>query len=128
MQNNGVALKADMDLIPVPDEEVVKERMLKKGDDHTIMQALLSLDFWLLFVATVFGVGSGLTATDNMAQLGLSLGYASKTYFFSNHIYIGGTNTNNFFTYLLTNTLKNFVLFYLKNQFKLFSYICTVDM
>lgn len=49
----------------------------KRGDDHTILQALTTLDFWLLFVATIFGVGSGLTATDNMAQLGLSVGYAA---------------------------------------------------
>lgn len=47
-----------------------------RGDDHTIPQALRSIDFWLLFVATIFGVGSGLTATDNMAQLGLSFGYS----------------------------------------------------
>ena len=50
---------------------------IKRGDDHTIRQALWSVDFWLLFVATIFGVGSGLTATDNMGQLGLSLGYSA---------------------------------------------------
>lgn len=49
----------------------------KRGEDHTILQALWSVDFWLLFVATIFGVGSGLTATDNMGQLGLSLGYSA---------------------------------------------------
>lgn len=62
-------------------EEVVLAKKVapwpRRGDDHTILQALWSLDFWLLFVATIFGVGSGLTATDNMAQLGLSLGYAA---------------------------------------------------
>lgn len=47
----------------------------RRGEDHTIAQALSSVDFWLLFVATIFGVGSGLTITDNMGQLGLSLGY-----------------------------------------------------
>lgn len=49
----------------------------RKGEDHTIWQTYRSLDFWLLFIATTFGIGSGLTVTDNMGQLGLSLGYAS---------------------------------------------------
>lgn len=52
-----------------------KKAWPKRGEDHTIREALTSLDFWILFVATIFGVGSGLTATDNMGQLGLSLGY-----------------------------------------------------
>lgn len=47
----------------------------RRGEDHTILQTLQTLDFWLLFTATTFGIGSGLTVTDNMGQLGLSLGY-----------------------------------------------------
>lgn len=50
----------------------------RRGEDHTIWQAFRSLDFWLLFVAVIFGIGSGLAATDNMGQLGLSLGYNAK--------------------------------------------------
>ena len=50
----------------------------RRGEDHTILQTLRSLDFWLLFIVTTFGVGSGLTATDNMGQLGLALGYSSS--------------------------------------------------
>ncbi|KAG0621566.1 hypothetical protein M758_3G030400 [Ceratodon purpureus] len=50
----------------------------RKGDDHTILQTFRSLDFWLLFIATTFGIGSGLTVTDNMGQLGLSLGYSAS--------------------------------------------------
>ncbi|KAL5205304.1 hypothetical protein ABZP36_033513 [Zizania latifolia] len=46
-----------------------------RGEDYTILQALVSVDMLLLFTATVFGVGGTLTAIDNMGQIGESLGY-----------------------------------------------------
>ncbi|GJM95040.1 hypothetical protein PR202_ga11734 [Eleusine coracana subsp. coracana] len=46
-----------------------------RGEDYTILQALVSIDMLLLFTATVFGVGGTLTAIDNMGQIGESLGY-----------------------------------------------------
>ncbi|GJN35632.1 hypothetical protein PR202_gb24426 [Eleusine coracana subsp. coracana] len=46
-----------------------------RGEDYTILQALVSIDMLLLFTATVFGVGGALTAIDNMGQIGESLGY-----------------------------------------------------
>jgi hypothetical protein len=39
------------------------------------MEAICSLDFWLLFMVMVCSLGSGTTAMDNMGQIGLSLGY-----------------------------------------------------
>lgn len=64
---------------PEVTSEVVSESKPwpRKGEDHTIWQTYRCLDFWLLFTATTFGIGSGLTVTDNMGQLGLSLGYAA---------------------------------------------------
>ncbi|XP_043702737.1 uncharacterized protein LOC122652917 [Telopea speciosissima] len=56
-------------------------RMLKapqRGEDYTVLQALLSLDMFILFVATIFGIGGALTAIDNMGQIGISLGYQSS--------------------------------------------------
>ncbi|XP_038694823.1 protein NUCLEAR FUSION DEFECTIVE 4-like [Tripterygium wilfordii] len=50
-----------------------------RGDDYTILQALLSLDMIILFVATLFGLGSSLTAVDNLGQIGESLGYPQRT-------------------------------------------------
>ncbi|XP_078149322.1 protein NUCLEAR FUSION DEFECTIVE 4-like [Carex rostrata] len=47
----------------------------KHGEDYTILQALVSIDMIILFIATVFGVGGTLTAIDNMGQIGESLGY-----------------------------------------------------
>ncbi|CAL5033092.1 unnamed protein product [Urochloa decumbens] len=50
-----------------------------RGDDYTILQALVSVDMLLLFMATICGAGGTLTAIDNMGQIGQSLGYPSKT-------------------------------------------------
>ncbi|PAN22095.1 hypothetical protein PAHAL_3G512800 [Panicum hallii] len=50
-----------------------------RGEDYTILQALVSVDMLLLFTATVFGVGGTLTAIDNMGQIGESLGYPPRS-------------------------------------------------
>ncbi|KAG9129993.1 hypothetical protein Leryth_007096 [Lithospermum erythrorhizon] len=51
----------------------------ERGEDYTILQALLSIDMIVLFVATFCGLGSSLTAVDNLGQIGESLGYPQKT-------------------------------------------------
>ncbi|KAG6432801.1 hypothetical protein SASPL_104388 [Salvia splendens] len=51
----------------------------ERGEDYTILQALLSTDMIVLFVATFCGLGSSLTAVDNLGQIGESLGYPQKT-------------------------------------------------
>ncbi|MBA0700704.1 hypothetical protein Goari_027134, partial [Gossypium aridum] len=51
----------------------------KKGEDYTILQALASIDMCILFFATFCGLGSSLTAVDNLGQIGESLGYPNKT-------------------------------------------------
>lgn len=50
-----------------------------RGEDYTILQALLSTDMLILFLATFCGLGSSLTAVDNMGQIGGSLGYPKTT-------------------------------------------------
>ncbi|KAF8659712.1 hypothetical protein HU200_058170 [Digitaria exilis] len=49
------------------------------GEDYSIMQALVSVEMIVLFVISVFGIGGTLTAIDNMAQIGQSLGYPPKS-------------------------------------------------
>ncbi|MBA0796903.1 hypothetical protein Gohar_007635, partial [Gossypium harknessii] len=51
----------------------------ERGDDYTVLQALTSIDMWVLFLATFCGLGSSLTAVDNLGQIGESLGYPNKT-------------------------------------------------
>ncbi|KAK3031764.1 hypothetical protein RJ639_037061 [Escallonia herrerae] len=50
-----------------------------RGDDFTILQALFSIDMLILFFATICGVGGTLTAIDNLAQIGASLGYPKRS-------------------------------------------------
>lgn len=50
----------------------------ERGDDFTIPQALVSIDMLILFLASICGVGSTLTAIDNMGQIGKSLGYTQQ--------------------------------------------------
>ncbi|WMV53436.1 hypothetical protein MTR67_046821 [Solanum verrucosum] len=51
----------------------------KRGEDYTILQALLSIDMLILFVATFCGLGCSLTSIDNLGQIGESLGYPQHT-------------------------------------------------
>ncbi|XP_034705146.1 uncharacterized protein LOC117929066 isoform X1 [Vitis riparia] len=51
----------------------------KRGEDYTILQALFSFDMFLLFLATICGVGGTLTAIDNLGQIGTSLGYPTDS-------------------------------------------------
>ncbi|KAJ0963138.1 hypothetical protein J5N97_028260 [Dioscorea zingiberensis] len=51
----------------------------ERGEDYSILQALVSVDMLVLFFATICGVGGTLTAIDNMGQIGESLGYPKKS-------------------------------------------------
>ncbi|GMI83514.1 MAJOR FACILITATOR SUPERFAMILY 1 [Hibiscus trionum] len=53
------------------------------GEEHTIMEAMQTLDFWVLFVSFLCGVGTGMAVMNNMAQIGLSLGHADVSMFIS---------------------------------------------
>ena len=51
----------------------------ERGDDYTILQALFSIDMFVLFFATAYGIGGTLTVVDNLGQIGTSLGYPNKS-------------------------------------------------
>ncbi|XP_059314378.1 protein NUCLEAR FUSION DEFECTIVE 4-like [Lycium ferocissimum] len=53
------------------------------GEDHTIFEAMRTLDFWILFVSFLCGVGTGLTVMNNLGQMGLALGYVDVSIFVS---------------------------------------------
>ncbi|KAL5123992.1 Protein NUCLEAR FUSION DEFECTIVE 4 [Glycine soja] len=50
-----------------------------RGDDYTILQALFSLDMVILFLATICGLGGTLTVSNNLSQIGTSLGYSAHS-------------------------------------------------
>ncbi|KAI3867758.1 hypothetical protein MKX03_016695 [Papaver bracteatum] len=47
----------------------------ERGEDYTILQAVLSIDMLLLIIGSFCGLGTSLTAIDNLGQIGESLGY-----------------------------------------------------
>lgn len=53
------------------------------GEDHTIVGMIQTLDFWILFVSFLCGVGTGLCVMNNMGQMGLALGYLDVSIFIS---------------------------------------------
>eukprot|EP00252_Welwitschia_mirabilis_P021005 TRINITY_DN526_c0_g1_i3.p1 TRINITY_DN526_c0_g1~~TRINITY_DN526_c0_g1_i3.p1 ORF type:complete len:556 (+),score=58.64 TRINITY_DN526_c0_g1_i3:41-1669(+) len=58
-------------------KEENKKKRAVRGEDHTILEALTSLDLWILFIATTSGLGSTITAIDNLGQIGKSQGYST---------------------------------------------------
>ncbi|GLT88827.1 hypothetical protein SLE2022_068360 [Rubroshorea leprosula] len=50
-----------------------------RGEDYTILQALLSLDMLILFLATICGMGGTLSVIDNLGQIGASQGYPTQS-------------------------------------------------
>ncbi|KAF2305066.1 hypothetical protein GH714_001567 [Hevea brasiliensis] len=62
---------------------VRRRRGPHRGEDFTLMQALIKADFWLIFVSLLLGSGSGLTVIDNLGQMSQSLGYDNTHIFVS---------------------------------------------
>ncbi|CAA6653670.1 unnamed protein product [Spirodela intermedia] len=54
------------------------ERIYMRDNDLTLLQAMRTINFWLLFLAMACGMGSGLATVNNIGQIGHSLGYTSK--------------------------------------------------
>jgi len=69
-------------------EEVVMFAEIKKskpvlGEEHTIFQILKTIDFWILFMSFLCGVGTGMMVMNNMGQMGSALGYTDVSIFVS---------------------------------------------
>jgi hypothetical protein len=62
---------------------VRRRRGPRRGEDFTLMQALIKADFWLIFFSLLLGSGSGLTVIDNLGQMSQSLGYDNTHIFVS---------------------------------------------
>ncbi|PKA66378.1 hypothetical protein AXF42_Ash007075 [Apostasia shenzhenica] len=53
------------------------------GDDHTIWEAMRRVEFWVLFLSFLCGVGTGLAVMNNMGQMGIAMGYTDVSIFVS---------------------------------------------
>ncbi|KAL6996938.1 hypothetical protein U1Q18_007062 [Sarracenia purpurea var. burkii] len=62
---------------------VKRKKGPRRGEDFTLMQALVKADFWLIFFSLVLASGSGLTVIDNLGQMCQSLGYENTHIFVS---------------------------------------------
>ncbi|MQM18377.1 hypothetical protein Taro_051367 [Colocasia esculenta] len=53
------------------------------GEDHTFVEFARTAEFWVLFVAFLCGVGTGIMVMNNMGQIGEALGYDDVSIFVS---------------------------------------------
>ncbi|XP_074571251.1 protein NUCLEAR FUSION DEFECTIVE 4-like [Curcuma longa] len=72
------------------EEVVVKEKVERGrrqrpeiGEDHTIVEAVKTVDFWVLFFSFLCGVGTGMAVMNNMGQMGTAMGYTDVSIFVS---------------------------------------------
>ncbi|AES68193.1 putative major facilitator superfamily domain-containing protein [Medicago truncatula] len=71
---------SDVEILIAEGEGAIrKKRRPKRGDDFKFKEALVKDDFWLLWFAYSFGVGSGVTVLNNLAQIGAALGVEDTT-------------------------------------------------
>ncbi|CAH9106973.1 unnamed protein product [Cuscuta epithymum] len=94
------------DLItPAGEEEVKAEKRFPViGEDHTIFEAIKTVDFWILFVSFLCGVGTGLAVMNNMGQVGLALGYADVS------IFVSLTSIWGFFGRILSGSVSEYFI------------------
>uniref|UniRef100_A0A804MHB5 Major facilitator superfamily protein n=1 Tax=Zea mays TaxID=4577 RepID=A0A804MHB5_MAIZE len=59
------------------------KRRPHRGDNFTLMQALVKADFWLIWLSLLLGSGSGLTVIDNLGQMSQAIGYKNAHIFVS---------------------------------------------
>lgn len=67
----------------VEEDAAVEKKRPVLGDEHTIFEALSTVDFWILFVSFLCGVGTGLAVMNNLGQMGSALGYSDVSMFVS---------------------------------------------
>ncbi|KAJ1270667.1 hypothetical protein BS78_06G069300 [Paspalum vaginatum] len=58
-------------------------RQPHRGENFTLMQALVKADFWLIWLSLLLGSGSGLTVIDNLGQMSQAVGFKDAHIFVS---------------------------------------------
>lgn len=70
----------EMEYQELPSDEgqvqVISDDMLPHEEEMNLLQAMCTVEFWMLFVTMISGLGSGLATINNMSQIGQSLGYS----------------------------------------------------
>ncbi|TXG50397.1 hypothetical protein EZV62_022921 [Acer yangbiense] len=69
------------DQLPSDDARQVKttldQNIIQIEENMNLLQAICTGNFWLLFIAMICGLGSGMAMINNISQVGESLGYTS---------------------------------------------------
>ncbi|XP_010540539.1 PREDICTED: protein NUCLEAR FUSION DEFECTIVE 4-like isoform X2 [Tarenaya hassleriana] len=58
-----------------PRKPEISSEVLVESDDLNVIQAMCTMNFWLLFIAMICGMGTGLATVNNIRQIGESLNY-----------------------------------------------------
>ncbi|XP_027357127.1 protein NUCLEAR FUSION DEFECTIVE 4-like isoform X2 [Abrus precatorius] len=58
-------------------DEVTSDDTLPHEEEKNLLLAMCTVEFWMLFVTMISGLGSGLATINNMSQIGQSLGYST---------------------------------------------------
>ncbi|OIS96042.1 PREDICTED: protein NUCLEAR FUSION DEFECTIVE 4-like [Nicotiana attenuata] len=82
----------------------MERRVPEIGEDHTIFEAIRTLDFWILFVSFLCGVGTGLAVMNNLGQMGLALGYTDVS------IFVSLTSIWGFFGRILSGSVSEYFI------------------
>ncbi|RDX63588.1 Protein NUCLEAR FUSION DEFECTIVE 4 [Mucuna pruriens] len=90
------------------ESEVVAAVVVKRapviGEEHSVLEALKSVDFWILFVSFLCGVGTGLAVMNNMGQIGLALGYPDVS------LFVSLTSIFGFFGRIISGSVSEFTI------------------
>ncbi|XP_057443054.1 protein NUCLEAR FUSION DEFECTIVE 4-like [Lotus japonicus] len=72
---------ASMEYQQLPSDEggaqVGPDDVMPREEEKNLLQAMCTVEFWMLFVTMISGLGSGLATINNMSQIGESLGYST---------------------------------------------------
>ncbi|XP_049374950.1 protein NUCLEAR FUSION DEFECTIVE 4-like [Solanum verrucosum] len=88
----GVVTKKEMATVPLI------------GEDHTIFEAMRTVDFWVLFFSFLCGVGTGLAVMNNLGQMGLAMGYVDVS------ILVSFTSIWGFFGRIISGSVSEYFI------------------
>ncbi|KAA8531982.1 hypothetical protein F0562_006876 [Nyssa sinensis] len=91
------SVKAVEDVIDVKPRPLI-------GEDQTIVEALQTADFWVLFVSFLCGVGTGMCMLNNLGQMGMALGYSDVS------IFVSLTSIWGFFGRIISGTVSEYYI------------------
>lgn len=105
--NTGTEPLLAQQMVEKKDVGVMENEMARVpviGEDHTIFEAMRTVDFWILFVSFLCGVGTGLAVMNNLGQMGLALGYVDVS------IFVSLTSIWGFFGRILSGSISEYFI------------------